>query len=242
MANARAGKLPRKLKGTVDSNRNTAKSFQPVFEHAAIEEVLNSPSAVVDKDEFFSKLYSLPSWLRREACATPSIQSILIKEVSSRCNSALIFLYGIMLLAHIITFSFMVDSFASGQKENMNVVTSDSLKIIIFATNLYLSLYGLAYTFTALRLNIGLWELVSNIWGWFTCVALASSFAVITRVMIEERAYGTIDANDQFLYDTSTLAMGMLWTTFIGYLARWWYGISCFCASIIKVRCYILTP
>jgi hypothetical protein len=241
VANAKAGKLPRILKGTKDFKMNTAKSFQPIFEHAAIEEVLNSPSAVVDKDVFFSKLYSLPSWLRKEACATPAVQSILIKEVASRSNTAWILLYGVMLLAHVIIFNSMVDSIISGQKGNINIVTSDPQKVGALVTNLYLSCYGLSYTFTAMRLKIGLFDLVTNVWAWVNCVALVSSYVVTVRIIVQERASGTVDLNDDLLYTMSTIAVGMLWAAFVGYLARWWYGIGCFCSSIIKVSFSIIS-
>ena len=252
VVNARIGKIPKQLKGSMfgqlsirnganDGNIDVAALLQPVFHHTVVDEVIKAPSGAIGKDQFLLDLYSLPSWLRKQACATPAVQALLLKELTLAMNTSSILLYGIVLLTLTITFGFMVDSFVSHGSENGSIITSNSQKTTVLVTNLYLSFHGLCYVFMTLRLNVGITESLSNIWTWVTFFALLSSFAVTVRIGNQERALGTVDLDDDFLFTTSTVAVGMLWAAVVGYLARWWYGISSFCSSATKVRFVVST-
>jgi len=238
VANAKAGKLPTKFKRI--KHAETGKSvkattiFQPVFHQVIMDEVLAS-SGERKEEEFLSDLYSLPSTMRRQACGTPSFQYLLLKELASGANAASIFLYGIALLTLAISFSSMVDTFISHRTDD-DITTSNTQKTVIFVTNAYLSVHGLLYAAMTINLNISITESLANIWTWVTFIALLLSFIVTVYIGNQERSLGSIDLSDSHLVTMSTIAIGTLWSAFVGYLARWWYGISIFCSSVVKVR------
>jgi hypothetical protein len=239
VANAKANKLPTKFKDKSIKHAETGKRvkvttiFQPVFHQVIMDEVLGSGER--KEDEFLSELYSLPSTMRRQACATPSFQYVLLKELATGANAASIFLYGICLLTLTISFSAMVDTFISHRSDD-DVMTSNAQKNVIFVTNAYLSIHGLMYACMTIRLNISIAESLANIWTWITFIALLLSLVVTVYIGNQERSLGSIDVTDSHLITMSTIAIGTLWSAFIGYLARWWYGVGIFCASVVKVR------
>jgi hypothetical protein len=239
VANAKAGKLPTKFRDKRIKHAETGKIvkattiFQPVFHQVIMDEVLAS-SGERREEEFFSDLYLLPSTMRRQACGTPSFQYLLLKELASGANAASIFLYGIALLTLIISFSSMVDTFISHRTDDP-LTTSNTQKTVIIITNAYLSVHGLLYAVMTIKLNISIAESLANIWTWVTFIALLLSFIVTMYIGNQERSLGSIDLSDSQLVTMSTIAIGTLWSAFVGYLARWWYGISIFCSSVVKV-------
>ena len=234
--NAEIRKLPRFWK--CHSSGASGSSFLPIFEHAVKDQVLN-PSGGIDKEKFFSQLSSLPSWLRREACATPAVQILLIEEMTNPINFALISFYGIIFLAHLIAFNSLIDTITVPEADNVQVVTSYFEKIFIVITNIYLSIHGMFHTLAAIRFNTGIFDTASNLWSWVTFVALFSSLFVVFRIGIQERTSGAVDLSDRLLRTMSTIAVGFLWASLLGYFARWWYGVSRFCSSFAKVSCLI---
>ena len=239
VANAKAGKLPKVFKDRCINHAERGKRvkvttmFQPVFHQVIMDEVLGSGER--KEQEFLSELYALPSTMRRQACATPSFQYVLLKELATGANAASIFVYGISLLTLAISFSSMVDAFISHRSDD-DIMIPNAQKSVIFITNAYLSIHGLLYAWMTIRLNVSITESLANIWTWVTFISLLLSFVVTLYIGSQERSLGSIDVTDSHLITMSTIAIGTLWSAFVGYLARWWYGIGIFCASVVKVR------
>jgi ankyrin repeat protein len=233
VANARAHKLPKMCKPSEQRIQSTH-TFKPFF-HQAVSERLIDISGTYHKNSLFTDLCAFPSWVRKQACATPSFQDLLLAETSSAFNTALIFLYGIVLLTLVITFTYMTEDVIS-QRTSAEVSFSESQKITVLVTNLYLSIHGLFYTVMTMRLNIYVKEVFSNIWSWINFIALLSSFIVTIRIWHLDNSPANI--SDKALITLSTIAIGTLWSAIVGYLSKWWYSISCFCSGAVKVRCF----
>jgi len=232
VANARAKKLPKTCK------KQSTHIFKPFFDQAVTERSINI-SGSYHKNSIFTDLSAFPSWVRKQACATPSFQDLLLAETSGAFNTALIFLYGISLLTLVISFTSMTEDLIS-QRTAAEVHFSISQKIVVLVTNLYLSIQGLLYTFTTIRLNIYVKESLSNIWSWINFISLLSSFIVTVQIWYLEQSPANISVKATITL--STIAIGTLWSSCVGYLSKWWYGISCFCSGAIKIASCLISP
>lgn len=229
--NGRNGKLPTK---NVKTEKTTA-IFKPVFHQVVVDEVYSNTKRR-EVDDLLVEIHALPPMMRKQACATEAFQYLLSREISSAGSSMLIFMYGIILLTLAITFTSMVDNFISETPETI-LSSIGTQKTAVFITNAYLSIHGIIYAILTIRLNISIIEALSNIWTWVSFTALLTSFIVAISI---ENDVTTL--NQSYLISLSTVAVGTLWFALLGYLARWWYGIGLFCASVMKVSSICKTP
>jgi hypothetical protein len=231
VANARANKLPKTCK-SVDQRKQSTYIFRPFF-HQAVTERLIDISGTFHNNSFFNDLCAFPSWVRKQACATPSLQGLLLAETSSAFNTALIFLDGIALLTLVISFTYMTEDLIL-HRTAVEASFSKGQQIIVLVTNLYLSIHALFYTVMKIRLRVYVQDVLSNIWSWIKFLALLSSFIVSVRIWYLDKSSASL--SDGAMITLTAIAIGTLWSAFVGYLSKWWYSINSFSSGAIKVR------
>mmetsp|Transcript_19083 Transcript_19083/g.28075 ORF Transcript_19083/g.28075 Transcript_19083/m.28075 type:complete len:524 (+) Transcript_19083:20-1591(+) len=231
--NARNGRMPSHFDRHTRDKLNQTRGItllRQVFHYAAHTE--SRPNNIL------IDLYSFPSWFRTQACSTPAVQHLLIRELSTPLNTALVLLNGLVLSSLTITFVSMIDTALSQtSQDKLNALYSHRLGIYI--TNAYMIFYSLCYAVMALRLNIGIKDLLGNTRTYVTALGVLLSLLVTFRLDEQGEVLGLIGMDNQ-LQILSTLTIGLLWTSVICYLSRWWYGISSFCSSIINMAKYLI--
>lgn len=184
------------------------------------------PNNVVEAKLFLRRLSSLPVWLRRQACSASFVQELLVEEISSPWNCAFVLLDGILLVLLITVFRIQMKKFVDS----------------IDATDALSSWYTyMVYACAACRLvlQVMFWLLSASIeefrqsvvlngWCWIDTGAMVLS--LVTSIVL----YSSTDI-DQLLV-LGTVSTGLLWLTLVGYLARWWYGMSILTGALSKVR------
>lgn len=206
-------------------------AFQPIFENEVLHEVLKYPAGSPAEDRFFRDLQTLPSWLRNESCRSFAVQSLLRRDVASTKSTFHILFHGVTLIAIIILFGSLIDSYASLNQQESFISTSGNLKIAILVLDIFLGSSGLLYFLIVARMR----DSVFNFWSLVSLVAVVLCLITIIRIYILEANTDTEIITDAFLYSLSISTLGFLWAALIGYFARFWYSIGKFCSNALHV-------
>lgn len=227
--NAKNNRLPTIFHKRVHGFASSA--FQSIFESEVLNEVLKYPVGSPAEDRFFRDLLTLPSWLRNESCKSFAVQSLLRRELASTQSTFHIMLHGFTLVAIIILFGSLVDSYASLNESGSFPSTSNNLKISVLVLDVYLASSGTLYFLISARLR----ENLLNFWSLVSLMAVVLCLVTIIRIYILEADLEANLNSDAFLYSLSISTLGCLWAALIGYFARFWYGVGKFCSNALHV-------
>ena len=178
------------------------------------------------------KIYQMPPWLRREACAAESVQKILIYRVAYPGTMALVFAYGATLA--MLVYSFLryldehVSSPSSSSSTGMNKILTKWYKDVIIVCIIFLFIYEVCFFIAACRLRVAWRQCFTNIWSWITISGLVTT--IVSTLLIDR----DVDSNNHAL-NISIATIGLLWAMVIGYFAKWCFRVNVFCSGVIEV-------
>ena len=181
---------------------------------------------------FLRRLRRLPAWLRRDACATPYVQDLLVDELASPWKCACILLDGVLLATCITVFRQQMKRFVD-QLESADVLSS-WYTFAVYATAT-LRLCGL-FIMGGLAVSLGEFGhlCLFNPWYWLDVWAMLLS--IVTSVFL----YGA--ASDERLLGLGTASTCLLWVSLIGYLSNWWHGMAVFTGGFTKIANRMVPP
>jgi hypothetical protein len=239
--NAKSGRLPRHFKDRSYGNSSNygpkyhegkVHIYQSVFHHSIVESLTVSPIGTRKEREFLGQLHLLPPWLRRQACATRTVQQVLLRAVVKPRCTALVISYGMTLLILVLVFLAMVDQYFSTPPSSLETFQpTGDYAVVIFFCSAYLALYNLCYISMTFRLGVESSECFGSFWTWTTmCGLLCVIVATVQLGFLKQ-----IPGDDDISFPLCTLAVGFLWIMVLGFLSRWWKGCNVFCARFVVV-------
>ena len=240
VVNAKNGRLPCHFKGRRYSHSSNYESkqyegkvhvYRSVFHHSVVGNLTASPIGTRKESEFLRQLHLLPPWLRRQACATRSVQEVLLRAVAKPRCTGLVISYGMTLLILVLAFLAMVDQYFSiSPIDEAFQPTGDYAVVICFATA-YLALYNLCHICMTFRLGVESSECFGSFWTWINmCGLLCVIVATVQLGSLQQ-----IPGDDDISFSLCTFAIAFLWIMVLGFLSKWWKGANVFCARFVVV-------
>ena len=205
---------------------------------AFMDASIDTPKNARQSRELIDRVRCLPPWLRRSACASSHVQRTLLEELASPTNTALVLLQGCSLVTLLIFLRIALEGegieFHSWVPVNYLCAHNLVSQLIFWVTASYLGeFYSLVF---------------SNGWRWIdllaVCCSIAVAFVLQTDITTLRASLNTgladfskyIPAEDHRLVATlGAWATGLLWASFIGYLAQWWCGMAVFVGSTCQI-------
>lgn len=186
--------------------------------------------------DLLERIRTLPPWLRRSACASSHVQRVLLEELASPSNTALVLLQGGTLISLLIVLRIALESTG---------IDFDSWVLVNYFCAYHLATQ-LLYWGTACYLGEFYRMVLANGWRWIDLMAICCSIGTATVVQtditslresnVADFMKNFVPADDDTLIATlGAWATGLLWLSLVGYLVQWWCAMAVFVGSAIQV-------
>lgn len=217
--------------GTQGAAADDILAFKKFFQGTIIASSGPSVRNRLESDKFLLRLRSLPPWLRRQACAAPFVQELLIEELASPLKCALILLYATLLCALIAAFRIQVQSFIREPEAALPTWTL----LVVHTAAAGLFVFQLVFWSLCKSMSEVLHLCVFSIWRWTDLLALV--FSLVATSMLDNSS-----ASTEAILGTATAATGLLWFSAVGFVSSWWYGASLFTTSVQQIAKLLFWP